>query len=113
MSAFLGHLFPVYLGFRGGKGVATGGGVVLVLVPVAAALATTAWAIVLFSTRTMSLASIAAVTVLTAACLLLTPDPLGREHAVATGFVAAASAAVVVRHIPNIRRLMLGTENRV
>ena len=113
VSAFLGHLFPVYLGFRGGKGVATGGGAVLVLVPVAALLAAATWAVVLYGTRYMSLASIASVVVLTAACLLLAPDPFGPRHAVATCFAAAASAAVVARHVPNLRRLMLGTENRL
>src|SRR6478752_3473597 len=58
LSAFLGHLFPVYLGFRGGKGVATGAGTVFVLVPGPAALAVLAWAAVVGATRTVSLGSV-------------------------------------------------------
>src|SRR4051812_26224322 len=65
IAAFLGHLFPIYLGFRGGKGVATGAGVIAVLVWEIALLVVAGWAVVLFATRYMSLAS------LTAALLLL------------------------------------------
>ena len=73
--AFLGHLFPVYLGFRGGKGIATGAGTNFVLVPVPAALAVAAWAVVLFASRIVSLASLAAVAMLVSARLAGNPAP--------------------------------------
>src|SRR5262245_21125245 len=68
--AFLGHLYPVYLGFRGGKGVATGAGTVFVLAPGPAALAVLTWVVVLFVSRIVSLASMAAVTMLVIARLV-------------------------------------------
>ena len=60
LAAFLGHLFPVYLRFRGGKGVATGFGVVTVLMPGPALVAALVWVTVLAATRYVSLASICA-----------------------------------------------------
>src|SRR5262245_32944993 len=60
LFAFLGHLFPVYLGFRGGKGVATGAGAVAVLVPGPTALAVLVWVVVVLATQYVSLASVAA-----------------------------------------------------
>jgi acyl-phosphate glycerol 3-phosphate acyltransferase len=110
--AFLGHLFPVYLGFRGGKGVATGAGTVFVLVPGPAALAVLAWAVVLLASRTVSLASLAAVAVLVAARLAGTPDPLGEAHRPVTLYLLIGTALVVLKHRANVGRLMAGTETR-
>src|SRR5436305_2367646 len=78
--AFLGHLFPVYLGFRGGKGVATGAGTVFVLVPGPAALAVLTWVVVLLASRIVSLASLAAVTILVVARLIGTPAAFAAEN---------------------------------
>src|SRR5439155_15374616 len=64
LAAFLGHLFPIYLGFRGGKGVATGAGVVVVLLPVPAAAAVLTWILFIAAFRYVSLASLAAALVL-------------------------------------------------
>src|SRR5262249_5876528 len=73
VAAFLGHLFPVYLRFRGGKGVATGAGVVAVLVPVPALAAFLPWLVVVFATRYMSVASISAALAICVAHFLLAP----------------------------------------
>ncbi|MBA4062187.1 MAG: acyl-phosphate glycerol 3-phosphate acyltransferase [Isosphaera sp.] len=110
--AFLGHLFPIYLGFRGGKGVATGAGTVFVLVPGPAALAVLAWGVVLLASRTVSLASLAAVVVLVAARLAGTPEPFSEEHRPVTLYLVVGTALVVLKHRANVGRLMAGTETR-
>ena len=111
--AFLGHLFPVYLGFRGGKGVATGAGTILVLVPGPAALAVLGWVVVLFASRTVSLASLAAVTILVAARLLTHPTPFSPAARPVTLYLLAGTAMVVLKHRANVARLAAGTENRI
>jgi acyl-phosphate glycerol 3-phosphate acyltransferase len=113
VAAFLGHLFPLYLGFRGGKGVATGAGVVVVLVPVAALLAVLAWAVVLAASRYMSAASLTGAVVLCIVRLLPFFRPWDREEIVITVFCLVGALLVIVRHAANIRRLIQGTENRL
>lgn len=113
LLAFLGHLFPVYLGFRGGKGVATGAGAVLVLVPGPAAVAALTWAVMALSTRFVSLASVAGVAALVLARLLGRANPLSKDDWVVTAFCVVGSALVIVKHRGNIRRLLAGTENRI
>ena len=112
-ATFLGHLYPVFLGFRGGKGVATGAGVAAALAPLPWALAAVAWVVTALASRYVSLASLAAAGALVAARLTLTPHPLGRDALVVTGFFAAGALAVVVKHRANVRRLLAGTENRI
>jgi glycerol-3-phosphate acyltransferase PlsY len=109
VAAFLGHCFPIYLGFRGGKGVATGAGTVAVLFPEATAAAIVCWFLVAQATRFVSVASILAVIVLIAVHGLLAGlDPTNPR----TLYVTAGGAFVVLRHRTNMRRLWLGTENR-
>jgi acyl-phosphate glycerol 3-phosphate acyltransferase len=111
--AFLGHLFPVYLGFCGGKGVATGAGTVFVLAPGPAALAILAWTAVLFSSRIVSLASIIAGTILVSAHLLGTPAPFASEHLPISLYLLIGTGFVVLKHRANIARLLAGTESRI
>jgi acyl-phosphate glycerol 3-phosphate acyltransferase len=113
VCAFLGHLFPVYLGFRGGKGVATGAGVITVLVPWLTLLVLVAWGITLAVTRYVSLASLTAAVLLFVLRLVLNSDPWGDDNRVVTLFCAFAAALVLVRHQGNIRRLLAGTEHRL
>ncbi len=111
--AFLGHLFPVYLGFRGGKGVATGAGTVFVLAPGPAALAISVWVVLLFASRIVSLASLAAGTILVIARLLGTPAAFASENLPVTLYLLIGTGFVVLKHRGNITRLLAGTESRI
>jgi glycerol-3-phosphate acyltransferase PlsY len=109
LFAVIGHMFPVWLRFRGGKGVATGFGVFLFAAPLAALAAITIFAIVLGLTRYVSLASI----------LGAASFPIFAWFTVAgsrpTFFIAvqiAVALLIIVKHHPNIRRLLSGTEHR-
>jgi acyl-phosphate glycerol 3-phosphate acyltransferase len=113
LAAFLGHLFPVYLRFRGGKGVATGAGIVAVLLPVPALWAFFTWFAVLCAWQYVSLASIAAVLVLCLSQLGQAQDPFGPETRTLTLLCFVAAGLVIARHAANIGRLLQGRENRL
>ena len=113
VAAFLGHLFPVYLRFRGGKGVATAVGVLAVLMPDLALAALAAWIVVLAASRFVSLASLISAVLLSALRLAFTPAPWSRDHAVVTAFCLFGTALVFIRHAGNIGRLLSGSENRI
>lgn len=102
-----GHVASPWLGFRGGKGVATGVGAWALLTPWPTVVALALWGIVLAASRRVSAASLAAATALP----LLTwidPQPEGRTlHAAAS---AATALLVWIRHRANVRRLLAGTE---
>jgi glycerol-3-phosphate acyltransferase PlsY len=113
LAAILGHVFPVWLGFKGGKAVATGTGVFLVLTPRAALVAAAVWIALFALFRYVSLASISAAPALAAAAtFLFAPDPFGRGIFL-TLFCWAGAALVVLLHRANIRRLLAGTEHRI
>jgi glycerol-3-phosphate acyltransferase PlsY len=105
-GAVLGHLFPVWLGFRGGKGVATTLGVLLALSPPVGALACATWVLAALVARYSSLAALIAVAAAPVYAYVLS-TPQHKE--------AAAIIAVVVwlRHLGNIRRLLAGTQPRI
>ena len=115
VAAFLGHMLPVYLRFRGGKGVATGLGVIAVLVhPVVTLAVLAAWGLVLAVTRYVSLASIIAAALLFGLQLWWTwPSSWDRAHVVVTLFCAFGAALICLRHHGNIRRLLQGAEHRL
>lgn len=113
VAAFLGHLFPIYLGFRGGKGVATGAGVIAVLVPLATVLVLAAWGVVLYLTRYVSLASLLAAALLFGLRLALYPAPWSEGQVIVTLFCLVGALLVFARHHANIRRLLAGTEHRL
>ncbi len=106
VGAVLGHSFSIFTRFRGGKGVATAAGGLLVLAPVACAIAAATWVGALYVFRYVSLASILAATAAITASWLL-------PHQVASSVIVSLLAGfVILRHHENIKRLLNGTENK-
>lgn len=110
--AILGHIFPVALRFRGGKGVGTGAGVMFALTPVVTLCALLLWIVIVASTRYVSVASMTAAVSLPA-MLILGKLFFGYEPGVELMcFSILLAAAVMLSHHANIKRLLAGTENR-
>jgi glycerol-3-phosphate acyltransferase PlsY len=109
LFVILGHMFPVWLHFKGGKGVATAFGVFVALCLPAALSALALWGAVVALTRYVSLASILAAVVLPFLTLWLSP---GRYGYVSGAAMFACCWIVIVKHRANIVRLMRGTEHR-
>ena len=108
--AVLGHIFPVWLRFRGGKGVATALGVFLVLSPAVVLIGLIVFAITFALTRYVSLASLVMLcSIAIASLFLMVLDPLELPDAVAAILIAGL---VVFAHRANIQRLMAGTESK-
>lgn len=112
LAAILGHLFPVWLGFRGGRGVATGAGVFLFICPQAAAGAILLWLIVVAFWHYVSLGSVAAAAVMPLLVYLLWAPHHAPPHVVSIG-VSFAAALIILKHRQNIERLLVGTEPRL
>lgn len=110
VAAILGHTFPVYLGFKGGKAVATSAGVVLAIFPLLIPFGLAAWVIGFAITRMSSVGSLAA-----AAAELIAATGFylsGRMPLAYAAFVWAIAILIVYLHRANIQRLRAGTENR-
>lgn len=106
IAAVLGHSFSIFTRFKGGKGVATAAGGLVVLIPLSSLIGVVVWVFTFLITRYVSLGSVlAAIAVPTASWLLHNPLPL---NLVAT----ALGLFVIIRHRENIKRLLNGTENR-
>lgn len=106
-AAFLGHLFPVWLGFKGGKGVATFLGTLLAAAWPVGVLAGATWLIVAFLFRMSSLAALVAVALAPAITLLI-----GRPPAIAL-LALFMALLIYVRHTDNIRRILKGEEPKI
>jgi glycerol-3-phosphate acyltransferase PlsY len=112
LAAILGHMFPVWLRFKGGKGVATTTGVFAALVPLCFAIAGAAWILVAAATRYVSLASIALAVAFPAAVVALDPRAF-HENWPITALACASAVFIAVRHVPNLRRVLARTEPRI
>ena len=106
LIGFLGHLYPVFLKFKGGKGVATGFGVFLALSPLPALLAFLVFAGVVFGWRYISLGSLSAAASFPIFLAFFNPHPVYIPFAILIGFF------IFYRHRENIQRLLAGKENR-
>jgi glycerol-3-phosphate acyltransferase PlsY len=106
--AVVGHVFSVFVGFRGGKGVATAAGVMLGLAPAALGVALVVWVALVFLTGYVSVGSIVAAAVFPLAALILERP----EHPEMSWIFAAVAAGIIWLHRANIGRLLKGTENR-
>ncbi|HYH00792.1 MAG TPA: glycerol-3-phosphate 1-O-acyltransferase PlsY [Terriglobales bacterium] len=109
VAAMVGHIFPVWLKFKGGKGVATGVGVFLAVAPKAVLIVLGIFAIIFAVSRYVSLASITA----TAAFPLFAYMLMKEQHTALMPFIIAAAVLIIAKHHQNIRRLLSGTENRL
>ncbi len=107
IAAISGHNWSVFMGFKGGRGVATGLGVIALLAPKVTAIVFAVWCIVVFLTRYVSLASIVAAALVP---LLMWWFDAGRETLL---FGVAAATFVILRHRPNIVRLLRGEELKI
>ena len=110
-GVMLGHIFPVWLGFKGGKGVATGAAVIATLAPWAALPSLVTFILVVAITRFVSLASIMASIVLPLAYACIYRG--AAFHAQTLAFCLASSLLVIIMHKKNIDRLLQGSEPRI
>jgi glycerol-3-phosphate acyltransferase PlsY len=107
LASMIGHVYPVWLRFRGGKGVATAAGAFAVLAPVAAAVAAGAFLLTVALTRFISVGSMVA-------ALTLAGWAIASDAPTIVGIGAAIGAALVlIGHRANVERLVAGTERRV
>ncbi|MFC1607733.1 glycerol-3-phosphate 1-O-acyltransferase PlsY [Candidatus Latescibacterota bacterium] len=110
-SAVAGHVWTVFAGFKGGKGVGTAFGVFLGLAPIPSLIAMITWVVLTFGTGYVSVGSIVAAVVLPVS--LITEGLIrGNHSAILMGVSIVVGALVVVRHRSNIARLLKGEENR-
>jgi len=114
LCILLGNMFPIFLQFRGGKGAATGTGVMLPLAPIPLLLAMGTFLVIFFATRYVSLGSIlAAVALITTQLSMHRSEVFQGEAAPVTWLCLVGAALVIWRHRTNIVRLVQGTENKI
>lgn len=113
VCAVVGHMFPFYLRFRGGKGVATGSGMFLAVLPVPTLIAVGLWAATLVLFRYMALSSIVAALSIPFSIVLIERSNFWHTEREIFLVTSLMSMLVVARHTANIGRMLTGTENRI
>jgi acyl phosphate:glycerol-3-phosphate acyltransferase len=109
VAALMGHIFPIFAGFRGGKGVATILGIVICILPVSCALSLVVFLIVLFSSRMVSLSSMIA----GASFPIMLNVVLGNTNPILTTFSIVVAVLLIVTHRKNIVRIVKKQESKV
>jgi glycerol-3-phosphate acyltransferase PlsY len=109
VAVLVGHIFPVFAGFRGGKGVATLLGIVICILPIACALALVVFLMVLFSTRYVSLSSMSAGIAFPFILQLI----MHNQNEVLTIFSITVACLLILTHRKNIKRLLKNQESKV
>lgn len=113
VATVVGHMFPLWLKFRGGKGVATALGVVSVLAPIGSLAAFVGFALCMLASRIVALSSIIAALVFAVGqMIILWPNPFDREKLPLSMFSLAVPALIILRHGSNIGRLLRGEEKK-
>jgi acyl-phosphate glycerol 3-phosphate acyltransferase len=107
---FLGHMFPLFLGFKGGKGVATGLGLAIGIAPHSALAAFALWIVLFAAFRYVSVASIAAALFVGVAAWFL--DNSATPPNIAPAVISLLALLIIIKHKSNIKRLIAGNENR-
>ena len=110
VASVIGHCFPIWLRFNGGKGVATGIGVIIALHPLSGLAMIGIWLVTAALFRISSLAAICAYGLAPVVIYVTTPDDARLPYMLAAGFIAALS---ISRHHSNIKRLLSGTEPKI
>lgn len=108
-AAVLGHIFPVFAGFDGGKGVATLTGAVLAIYPAAVGMCFAAWTVVFITTHYVSLSSITAGVLFPIFVIFV----FRQQSLSAIIFSCVITVILVLTHLPNIRRLIAGNESKI
>ena len=108
-TAVIGHIFPIWIGFKGGKGVATGAAVLLYLIPIIGLLALAVWGAIFYYTRISSLAAITGVASINLTSLLI----YGFSNFDNVIFCFMLSLVIIYKHQDNIKRILNGTENSI
>lgn len=111
-AAICGHIWPVFLKFKGGKGMSTSLGALTALAPLAVAVAIIGWYIVFKISRYVSLASITAALLLPLSAVFLSIIRGYKVHSSTTILLALICIVIIIRHKSNIQRLIRGTENQ-
>ena len=115
LASVVGHMFPIYLKFKGGKGISTAAGVAIALAPIPLLTAFAIWGAVFFAFRYVSLASIIAAVMLPVSAFIYSYFNIGGTVAKSRHtliFFIIIAILAVIRHISNIKRLLNGTESR-
>lgn len=112
LAAVVGHVFPVYIGFRGGKGVATAAGMLVAVAPIPMAIAAGVFVVGIVSSGWVSLGSLAAAWTVPIAVAAFPPSRDGLSYPLLFSLTVALAVLITVTHRANLRRLLRGEEAR-